>query len=127
MKPLDDSYKGARGQVEEAVALFQIARLLALITLVDRFVQCLSLDDCARILDVEEVVDHISGGEHFCGECAQSARFELRQAIVAETKNIHIVTEVVAAPKRYVFTVVTGYTTGSCEGLSASSGHWNAE
>ena len=70
MKLLNDSYKRAGGQVEEAVAFFQIARLLALIALVDGFAPYLPLDDGEQLLDVEEVVDHISGGGHFCGECA---------------------------------------------------------
>lgn len=72
MKLLTDSYKRARCQREEAVAFFHIERLLALIARVDGFVPCLPLDDGAQLLDVEEVVDNISGRWHFCGEFAES-------------------------------------------------------
>ena len=49
----------------KAVAFLQIARLLALITLVDGFVPRLPVDDGAQLPDMEDVVDDISGGWHF--------------------------------------------------------------
>lgn len=72
MKLLNDRYKGARCQLKEAVAFFHIVGFLAIVARVDGFVPFRPLDDGAQLLNVEEVIDSISGGRHFCGGYAES-------------------------------------------------------